>query len=179
MTPKQQREWREKVRQNIENNNRNIPIENNKLKEHRLIKINPNDRRLQPWAPDDPRRAKPPIEIIDKPANPEHEKQMKYLDSILEKQKPIESKPIKPKSSFEEQLNIVFVEHKISKFNEDANNETIKERKERWNNRIFYNLADYFCSETNEDRKARYKKGIYTPEELSDGKFGFDDFYGF
>lgn len=170
MTPKQQREWRAQ----IQNNNYN-----NYIKKERLISINKEtDKRCKPWADDDPRHNRP-IEIIDNPANPEHEKQMKYLDSILEKQKPIESKPIKPKSSFEEQLNIVFVEHKISKFNEDANNETIKERKERWNNRIFYNLADYFCSETNEDRKARYKKGIYTPEELSDGKFGFDDFYGF
>ena len=75
MTNKQQREWRAQIQKNIQNNH--IPS-------GQLININrETDKRCQPWKPDDPRKKVVIETIIDKPINPEHEKQMKLLDDMV------------------------------------------------------------------------------------------------
>jgi hypothetical protein len=79
MTGKQQREWRAQIQKNIQNNHK---------PSGQLININrETDKRCQPWRSDDPRKKVVIETIIDKPSNPEHERQMRILDNAIAKSK--------------------------------------------------------------------------------------------
>lgn len=115
-------------------------------------------------------RLKDELNIKYRPANPEHEKQMRLLNDMLEKQKPIKNiiehiKPEAPKGLHVQFINNDMTPRELERFLLTENRE---ERKERWNQKHYYNMADYFNSETEEDRKERYRKGLLTEEERAD-----------
>jgi hypothetical protein len=137
------------------------------------------------------------LDIKYKPINLEHEKQMKLLKSIEERNIP-KVKPVeRPKQSNNSVINnlnkfqidpqyidiisklkLTFIDTNLSKqeINKIMNAEswTIEskqKRRERWNRGEYYNITDYFNSETPNDRQARYARGIYTQGELADSTF--------
>jgi len=115
-------------------------------------------------------RLKDELNLKYRPANPEHEKQMRLLDDAIAKSnyKPVQTKPENRKSSIEEQLGITIIRLKDLEIDNALKHESREERQIRWNERKFYSLADFFCSETEEDRRLRYSKKIFTDEERAD-----------
>jgi hypothetical protein len=96
MTPKQQREWRKTITKQYKTSGK-------------LIKVKEDDPRKQPWKEDDPRH------------NPEHIKQMKLLDDIIARQKPVINDPApnkpkqlnaidKPYQAFINRLGLTFID---------------------------------------------------------------------
>jgi hypothetical protein len=161
MTNKEQREWRKTITKQYKTT-------------HKLIKVRPDDPRKQQWKEDDPRH------------NPEHIKQMKLLDEIIAKQKPVVNDPApiepkqlsaidKPYQAFINKLGLKFIEVDIDEKElsrllnaEGFTPESRRIRRERWDRGEYYNLNDYLISESPADRLARFKKGIMTPEEYDD-----------
>lgn len=114
-------------------------------------------------------RLKDELNIKYRPANPEHEKQMKLLNEITErsnkKEIPI-SKEVKTNIGLsKEWIKTDMTDIQLQRF---LLTESREDKHIRWNEGKYYNLADFFISETAGDRKARYAKGIFTAEEYSD-----------
>jgi hypothetical protein len=103
----------------------------------------------------------------NKPINTEHEKQMKYLDTILEKQKPL-SKSKEPKINNGFTKDFIKTDMTIEQLGIFLLRESKDDKHLRWNEGKYYNWPDFFSSETEADRKARYEKGYFTAEEYSD-----------
>lgn len=164
MTNKEQKAWRARIQQNTTNNY---------AKSDTLIKRNPlTDKRYQ--------KRKIEVEIIDRPSNPEHERQMKILDNIIEVQKVNEERQFRNENIKLKQADNIFnvqltkydgTENQLQRFltGEINQDDGRYHRRERWDKGIFYSMADFFNSETEADRKERYNKGIFlTNEEYSD-----------
>jgi hypothetical protein len=100
MTNKEQRVWRTKVQQNVQNNYK---------PKDRLISLNPTDKRLLKR-----KKIMEPIEpMMEKPANPEHERQMHILDEAIAKSKPNKPKQIIDKpviNNSNDEINVLIAE---------------------------------------------------------------------